>query len=67
MAFRFRLVSPDGDDLGSFITAVPNWQESDEIPRRPGDRLRVVDVVELEGGDEDDVTRALLVVEQAAG
>jgi hypothetical protein len=33
---RFRLMSPDGDNFGSFVSAVPNWQAGDEIPRRRG-------------------------------
>jgi hypothetical protein len=39
---RFRLVSPDCDDLGSFMAARPDWSPGDVIPRGPGDHLRVL-------------------------
>ena len=65
MTFRFRLLSPAGDDLGSFVASRPDWSEGDEIPLRPGERLRVVDVVDI-AEDEDDVICGLLVVEPLA-
>jgi hypothetical protein len=61
--FRFRLLSPDGDDLGSFVASRPDWSEGDEIPFRPGERLRVVDLVDL-SGDDGPVVCGLLVVER---
>ena len=63
MTFRFRLLSPAGDDLGSFVASRPDWSEGDEIPLRPGERLRVVDTV-YEGLEEDDMVCGLLVVER---
>jgi hypothetical protein len=42
---RFRLVSPDGHDLGPFVSSVPNWTAGDEIPLGAGRRWRVVAVV----------------------
>jgi hypothetical protein len=29
MGFKFELISPDGDNLGGFESAVPNWQPGD--------------------------------------
>jgi hypothetical protein len=42
---RFRLVSPDGVDLGPFVSSVPNWAAGDEIPLGAGRRWRVIAVV----------------------
>lgn len=51
---RFRLLSIDGDDLGLFRAAVPNWGEGDRIHRGGGDDLVVVRLVAAEDGDEVD-------------
>jgi hypothetical protein len=48
---RFRLVSPDGKELGPFVSGVPNWKAGDEIPLGAGRRWRVVAVV-LTSDDE---------------
>jgi len=61
---RFRLMSADGDDLGSFVSSRPDWNAGDEIPRGPGDHLRVLELIDLDG-DEDDVIAAILKVEPA--
>ncbi len=58
--FRFRLIAPDGEDLGTYETMIPNWEPGDVIPRGSGDSLRVVDVVYF---DEDADVRGLLRVE----
>lgn len=45
MAFKFKLVLEDGTpaDLPTFVTAVPDWCEGDEIPLGPGRSLRVIE------------------------
>jgi hypothetical protein len=42
---RFRLFSPDGNDLGPFTTGVPNWKAGEVIPLGRGRSWRVVEVV----------------------
>jgi hypothetical protein len=44
MSFVFRLETVDGQDLGTFATAVPNWKVGDVASRRPGDSSRIVEV-----------------------
>jgi hypothetical protein len=55
-------MNPDGDDLGSIMSARPDWSPGDEIPMRPGEHLRVLELIDLDG-DEDDVIAAILKVE----
>ena len=50
----YRLVSIDGDDLGPFRAAVPNWTEGDRIHRGGGSDLIVVRLVSAEDGDDVD-------------
>ena len=52
MAFRFRLMSEDGADLGPFATGESDWQAGHRIQRGPGDALEVLRVVAAEDGDE---------------
>jgi hypothetical protein len=52
VAFRFRLVSEDGADLGSFATSEPNWSPGHRIQRGPGDAVEVLRVVAAEDGDD---------------
>ena len=60
----YRLISSDGDDLGAFKAANPDWSAGDRIQRgRDGD-LRVVRLVAAEPDDEVD---GYLVVEPAPG
>jgi hypothetical protein len=47
MAFRFRLYLEDGNDVGDFVTAVPNWKPGDELYDDSHTRYAVVDVVDL--------------------
>ena len=58
MGFKFELKTVDGDDAGSFETAVPNWQTGDTLIAAgnvryrviPGDRVaEFVDGPELDG------------------
>ena len=60
----YRLINADGEDLGSFRAAIPDWSAGDRIHRgRTGD-LIVVRLVAAEPGDEVD---GYLVVEPAPG
>jgi hypothetical protein len=60
----YRLISTDGEDLGSFRAAVPDWSAGDHIHRgRDGD-LVVVRLVAAEPGDDVD---GYLVVESKPG
>jgi len=49
---RYRLLSVDGDDLGPFRAAVPDWDEGDRIHGGGGEDLVVVRLVEAEDGDD---------------
>jgi hypothetical protein len=49
--FRFRLYSDDQDELGEFVTAVPNWSQGDEFMTGDGRRFRIVGIVPV----DDDV------------
>jgi len=49
--FRYRLHSPDGDDLGE-ATYAQMIHTGDEIHLSAGERFRVVDVVRFEDEDE---------------
>jgi hypothetical protein len=60
--FRYRLHSPDGDDLGEATYAMM-INPGEEIHLGPGQRLRVIDVVPLE--DEGSPCVGLLQVEAA--
>ena len=57
----YRLISAEGDDLGSLRAAAPDWREGDRIHRGAGDLL-VVRLVEAEPDDEVD---GYLVVQPA--
>jgi hypothetical protein len=48
MPFRYRLLSPTGDDLGPFVSGDTNWKPGDVI-YRSSDALVVTAVVEPEG------------------
>ena len=56
----YRLITPEGIDLGPFRAATPNWREGDRIHRASGGDLVVVRLVTAEPGDEVD---GYLVVE----
>ncbi len=58
----FRLISVEGDDLGSLRAAAPDWSAGDRIHRGHGGDLLVVRLVAAEPDDEVD---GYLVVEPA--
>ena len=43
--FRYVLNSPDGDDLGEFGTAVPDWRIGEAFQTRDGRRFRILEIV----------------------
>jgi len=45
VGFKFELKTVDGDDAGSFETAVPNWQTGDTLIAAGNVRYRVVSVI----------------------
>jgi hypothetical protein len=47
MGFRFELVSPAGASVGSFETAVPDWNTGDIVFISPQEQYRVISVVPL--------------------
>jgi hypothetical protein len=61
--FRYRLHSPDGDDLGE-ATYAQMIHPGDEIHLGAGQRFRVIDVVPFEEEDESPFVE-LLQVESA--
>jgi hypothetical protein len=58
----YRLITADGEDLGSVRAATSEWREGDRIHRGSGGDLLVVRLVTAEHGDEVD---GYLVVEAA--
>ena len=50
----YRLITAEGDDLGSFRAATSEWREGDRIHRGSGGELLVVRLVPAEPGDEVD-------------
>lgn len=63
MVYRYRLLSPVGDDLGPFVSSSKEWTVGETLPDRSGSVLRVTAVVEPEDGA---TFRAYLVVEETA-
>ena len=53
MAFTYRLYLPNGEDIGTFATAAPDWGIGDEF-RTGGDRFRIENILPGEelGSDE---------------
>jgi hypothetical protein len=47
MAFKFRLYSQSGEELGDYVTAVPNWARGDRLYEDGRSRFEVVDVIDL--------------------
>jgi hypothetical protein len=43
--FRYVLNSPDGEDLGEFVTAVPDWRIGEAFHTRDGRRFRILEIV----------------------
>ena len=50
----YRLITAEGDDLGSFRAATSEWREGDRIHRGSGGDFLVVRLVTAEPGDEVD-------------
>ncbi len=59
----YRLICVDGEDLGPFRAAAPDWVEGDRIHRGGAPDLVVVRLVAAEEADDVD---GYLVVEPAA-
>lgn len=59
--YRYRLLDPDGVDLGSLVSQQKEWKPGEVLPRPHGE-LRVIAVVEPETGTD---FRAYLVVRAA--
>jgi hypothetical protein len=59
---RYRLVDETGVDLGPLASRRSSWAPGDEVARRHGERLLVVEVVEAFQGD----VRAYIVVRNLA-
>jgi hypothetical protein len=49
-AFRYRLLSSEGDDLGPFVSNHNRWKSGDTLPRNARDDFQVTAVVEPEDG-----------------
>ena len=58
--FRYRLHSPDGDDLGEATYAIM-IKPGEEIHSNGGERLRVLDVVPFDEEDDSPFVRLLQV------
>ena len=67
MAFRYELRYPDGDDAGTFETAVPDWWVGDIFQTGDGRKLRIVSQVPIELVEEftERPLSAIWTVEQA--
>ena len=48
MAFRYRLYLENGEDIGEFATAAPDWHVGDEFRAAGNRRLRMTAVVPTE-------------------
>jgi hypothetical protein len=48
----YRLISAEGEDLGSLRASAPAWREGDRIHRGSGGDLVVVRFVDAEPGDD---------------
>ena len=65
MAFKFELVSSDGDSLGSIETSEANWRVGDALIGHGNTRYRIVSVIPLARIAEyvDDPLNGVLEVE----
>jgi hypothetical protein len=43
--FRYVLNSPEGDDLGEFVTAAPDWRIGEAFHTSDGRRFRILEIV----------------------
>jgi hypothetical protein len=60
---RYRLVDPDGNDLGPYVTNTTLWKPGDRVYRGSEGDLIVLRLVDAETSDDID---GYLVVEPAA-
>ena len=54
MAFKYRLYLPNGEDIGTFTTAVPDWDVGMDFRAGDGNTYRIVNLVpelDVEGSD----------------
>jgi hypothetical protein len=49
VGFRFRLYTTEMDELGEFVTAVPNWSKGDTFLTGEGVRYRILRIVPFAG------------------
>jgi hypothetical protein len=49
--FKFRLYLENGEDVGKFETAVPDWRIGDDFRNGDGNRFEIVNIVPLDGDD----------------
>ena len=45
MAFTYRLYLENGEDVGTFATAAPDWNVGDEFRTGDGNRFRIENIV----------------------
>jgi hypothetical protein len=50
MPFRFRLVDPEGTDLGPFVSKRMEWKPGERIGRSKGEDMLITAVIEPEQG-----------------
>jgi hypothetical protein len=48
MPFRYRLIDPDGTDLGPFVSKRGDWKPGERIGRSKGEDMLVTAVIEPE-------------------
>jgi hypothetical protein len=62
--FKFELVSPEGDSLGSLQTNEANWEAGETLTGHGNRRCRIISVVPLErSGESADEPDGVLEVE----
>ena len=59
--FRFRLYLQNGEDVGTFTTAVPDWKLGDVFLTGDGHRFRITNIVWNDGWETDDFHGAFVV------
>jgi hypothetical protein len=64
MSFRYRLVDPEGSDLGPFVSKRQDWKQGERLGRSKGEDMVITAVIEPEG-DAD--FEAYLVVSPVGG
>jgi hypothetical protein len=59
MPFRYLLRNRNGDDVGTFTSAAPEWRVGDVYMRKPGDYYRILEI----GEPPDDAAHAVWIIE----